>query len=226
MRWLWLGGAVAILAALGGARSLASHPAAVELLRDPSDRAAFRGWFTFLAEIQFHRETASLPAEIKDCAALVRFSYREALRKHDGRWAADLGLPTAPGFGVIRASLDHAGMFRAGDRGEWRHYADARTLLRWNSFRMSRDLHAARPGDLLFYHQPDQASPFHVMIYLGASHFQPGPERYAVYHTGDEPGEIRRPSIEELAAHPNPRWRPFEGNGNFLGVYRWNILAD
>jgi uncharacterized protein YfaT (DUF1175 family) len=50
-----------------------------------------------------------------------------------------------------------------------------------------------------------------------------------VYHTGllgGGPGEIRRPTVEELLRHPSPRWRPNVGNGNFLGVYRWNILRE
>ena len=50
-----------------------------------------------------------------------------------------------------------------------------------------------------------------------------------VYHTGPvgkKPGEMRRARLEELLHHPSPRWRPVEGNSNFLGVYRWNILKE
>jgi uncharacterized protein YfaT (DUF1175 family) len=47
------------------------------------DAAAFRQWFTFLAESQFYRKTSDLPKEIDDCAALLRFAYREALREHN-----------------------------------------------------------------------------------------------------------------------------------------------
>ena len=56
-------------------------------LHDPADRIAFRRWFTFLAEAQYFRGRA-LPAEIDDCAALLRFAYREALRPHDCRLGA------------------------------------------------------------------------------------------------------------------------------------------
>jgi uncharacterized protein YfaT (DUF1175 family) len=55
-------------------------------LHDPADRAAFRRWFTLLAESQYYRGK-KLPTEIDDCAALLRFSYREALRAHDASWA-------------------------------------------------------------------------------------------------------------------------------------------
>ena len=44
----------------------------------------------------------------------------------------------------------------------------------------------------------------------------------ATFHGG--PGEMRRPSVTELLHHPAPQWRPYIGNPNFLGVYRWNIL--
>ena len=55
-------------------------------LHDPADRAAFRRWFTLLAESQYYRGK-KLPAEIDDCAALLRFAYREALREHNAAWA-------------------------------------------------------------------------------------------------------------------------------------------
>src|SRR5271165_469525 len=47
-------------------------------LHDASDRAAFRRWFTLLAEAEYYRRQSS--AEVNDCAALLRHSYREALR--------------------------------------------------------------------------------------------------------------------------------------------------
>jgi hypothetical protein len=48
------------------------------------DRAAFREWFTLLAESQYSRHTSM--AEIGDCAALLRYAYREALRQHLATW--------------------------------------------------------------------------------------------------------------------------------------------
>jgi hypothetical protein len=45
-------------------------------LHDPADRIAFRRWFTFLAEAQYFRGRA-LPAEIDDCAALLRLQRRQ-----------------------------------------------------------------------------------------------------------------------------------------------------
>jgi len=92
---------------------------------------------------------------------------------------------------------------------------------------VTRDLDRAQPGDLLFYRQESGHMPFHSMIYLGESQIGKGAGRYLVYHTGpdaDSPGEIRRPTLDELRHFPEPDWRPLPDNPRFLGVFRWNIL--
>ena len=210
-------------------------------LHDPADRQAFRRWFTLLAESQFYRGKNAAP-EIDDCAALLRFAYREALREHDAAWALAMAL-TAPGAaGDIRqyqypytplgAALFriHGGSFAADDLrdGAFAEFADAETLWRRNTFSVGRSLGRARPGDLLFFRQDSAARmPFHAMIFLGHSQVGPGSEQFVVYHTGPNgsaPGEIKRLSIVELVNYPDPRWRPVASNPAFLGVYRWNIL--
>jgi uncharacterized protein YfaT (DUF1175 family) len=188
-------------------------------LDDEADRAAFTGWFTYLAEAQY--SAAVLPAEISDCAGLLRFAYREALRQHDGRWAGDLQLTAVPPIASVRKYAYPytplgARLFRT--RDGFAEFADAQTLIRYNAYFLGRDLRVAEPGDLLFYKQLDASQPFHTMIFLG---------EFVVYHTGPfhgGPGEIRRPSVAELLHHHAPQWRPQIGNPNFLGVYRWNIL--
>ena len=65
------------------------------------------------------------------------------------------------------------------------------------------------------------------MIYLGESKIRPDGHRYLLYHTGPtgaDPGELRRPTVEELMRFPQPEWRPETSNPSFLGVFRWNIL--
>jgi hypothetical protein len=212
-------------------------------LEDPADRQAFTAWFTFLAEAPLYQAPLDRAREISDCAALVRFAYREALRKHDGAWAAALKLPVVPPLPPVtkyqypatplaaRLFRVAPGVFTPADLASnaFAEFADAETLLRRNCHFRHRDVRQAAPGDLLFYRQVEQDLPFHVMIYLGASRFDAGAGPYVIYHTGplgDAPGEIRRPTLEELRRHPLPRWRPLEGNGSFLGVYRWNILRD
>ena len=206
-------------------------------LDDERDRQAFRRWFTYLAEAQYFQAPPMRPAEVGDCAALIRYAYREALHVHDGAWTAAARLPLVPPFDSVAkyqypytplgAALFRVkpGPFRASDLedGAFAQFADAQTLWRRNCHFVSRKLAAAQPGDLLFYRQEAGREPFHSMIYLGASQLRNDGERYLVYHTGED--EIRRPSVGELMRFPEPEWRPLESNASFLGVYRWNILC-
>ncbi len=122
------------------------------------------------------------------------------------------------------------GSFRPEDLsdGAFAEFADARTLVARNAYLVSRDVRVAKAGDLLFFHQPQQRSPFHSMIYVGRSNFGSEPD-VLVYHTGEDEGragEMRRVTLAELERHPDRRWRPFPDNPNFLGVFRWNILRE
>ena len=188
----------------------------------PADQRAFRLWFTFLAESQYHLRPEQRAREVNDCAALLRFAYRETLRRHDAAWYKSLTLPAMPNLPTI-ADPKNPG-FRIGS-GRYAQFADARTLKAWNATPVSRRLEDALPGDLLFYEQAGQKLPFHAMIYLGKSQFTKDAEKWIVYHTGDHPGEIRRLSETQLREHPQPRWRPLVSNPTFLGVYRWRILS-
>jgi uncharacterized protein YfaT (DUF1175 family) len=214
-------------------------------LDDARDREAFRSWFVWLAEAQYFQPPAARPPEIDDCAALIRFAYREALRAHDSAWANSAGLPEFPAFDSetkyrypftpLGAALFRVkpGPFQAEDlnSGEFLQFADAQTLRRFNTHLVSRDLARARPGDLLFFRQQTNPPTFHGMIYVGESKVRPDGRRYLLYHTGPtgrgpqfDRGEIRRPTVEELMRFPQPEWRPIAANPAFLGVMRWNIL--
>jgi uncharacterized protein YfaT (DUF1175 family) len=210
-------------------------------LDNEHDRQAFRRWFAFLAEVQYFRPEPARPAEIGDCAALLRYAYREALRRHDGAWADAAALPIAPAFDSVSryqypytplgAALYRvkSGEFRAADLsdGTFLQFADAQTLWRRNTYSLGRDLARAQPGDLLFFRQSRDEPDFHSMIYVGRSLVRDDGRRYVVYHTGPEgsnPGEIRRLSIDELLRFPRAEWRPLDGNPGFLGLSRWNIL--
>ncbi len=211
-------------------------------LHDPADRLAFRRWFTFLAEAQYFRGKA-LPTEIDDCAALLRFAYREALRPHDATWAHEMALPVPASASDIQqyqypytplaAAIFRVrgGSFQGGDlrNGVFGQFADVETLWRHNTHFMGRDLRRARPGDLLFFRQDGPRMPFHAMIFIGRSQVEPGNQQYIVYHTGPSggaPGEMRRLSVAQLLNYPDARWRPVSDNPGFLGVYRWNILRS
>ncbi|MGA2570922.1 MAG: DUF1175 family protein [Terracidiphilus sp.] len=205
-------------------------------LTDPADQAAFRRWFTLIAEVQAGRPRGMVPAAIVDCASLLRFSYREALKRHDEIWFQTSGIEVPAPPGEIRAwSYPHSplgaalfrvrpGAFEPEDvsNGAFAQFADARTLVERNAYFVSRDVRAALPGDLLFYRQFGQSSPWHSMIVVRS-----GAAGEVVYDTGPDhgaPGELRRVLLTELLDHPQPQWRPLPGNPNFLGVYRWNIL--
>src|SRR5262249_46480263 len=66
----------------------------VEELRSFQDRDNFRRWFTAIAETQFYQLSDQWKAEQRDCAGLVRFAMREALRRHDRPWLQKMG----PGY--------------------------------------------------------------------------------------------------------------------------------
>ncbi len=211
-------------------------------LHSPEDRAAFRAWFVVLAEQEAAVPDDKLPTEIDDCAALLRFAYREALVQHDDRWIAAQPDPTrftslvsiaqyhypqTPlGLNLFRVT---PGPFTAADLDDngpasaaFAQFADAHALLALNTYLVSRDVHNALPGDLLFFRQLEQNSQYHSMIIAGTH------ADWVIYHTGPigkQKGEIRRVSIEDLLHHPDARWRPVPGNTNFLGVYRWNTPA-
>jgi uncharacterized protein YfaT (DUF1175 family) len=205
-------------------------------LTDPADQAAFRQWFTQIADFQAVRPKSEVPPEITDCAGLLRYAYSEALKRHDDTWFSNTGLeltalpgeirawryPDTPlGAGLFRVQ---AGSFTAQDAsdGTFAQFADAKTLVALNAYLVSRDVRQAQSGDLLFYRQFGQSSPWHSMIVTRA-----GEQAEVVYDTGADhgkPGELRRVALAELLDHPQAEWRPVAANPNFMGVYRWNIL--
>jgi uncharacterized protein len=212
-------------------------------LHSYNDRESFRRWFTLIAERQFYEMSNEWNPEQRDCAGLVRFSWREALRSHDRTWFQRVGINISTPAPDVRAyTLDRGplgdkifrkdgGSFAADDiaAGKFSEFADARTLKDFNAAFVGRDRRQARPGDLLFFHQPwVQTYPYHVMIFVGEAHEAAEGERdWVVYHTGsspNDPGEVRKLRLATLDGHPDARWRPLERNKHFLGFYRLRIL--
>lgn len=209
-----------------------------------NDRESFRRWFTGIAEMQFYRTSEAWNAEQRDCSGLVRFAWREALRRHDRAWFKKMGegfhepfAPDVKAFTLERSPVGGKifrtshGVFRESDLadGTLSEFADARTIKDFNARFVSRDASEARPGDLIFYHQPwVQKYPYHVMIYLGRARIEDeGATGWVVYHTGTSPtdaGEVRKVRLATLAQHPDPRWRPLAHNRHFLGFYRINMI--
>src|SRR5258708_5750003 len=152
-------------------------------LDSPEDRDAFRRWFAVIAEYQALRPDKELPPEINDCAALIRYAYRNALHGHDEGWFQEMqmrppeALPSVGKYGYPHTPLGAAlfrvkpGLYAPEDlrNGAFAEFADAKTLKSLNTFYVSRDIRQARLGDLLFYYQLEQYSPFHSMIFIGRS---------------------------------------------------------
>lgn len=212
-------------------------------LRTYQDRDSFRRWFTAIAETQFYQLSDQWNAEQRDCAGLVRFATREALRHHDRLWLQKMG----PAYQTVASDvagldLDHNplgekifrtdfGSFQESDirNGRFSEFADGRSLKNFNAVFVTRNRREAQPGDLLFFFQPwVQKFPYHVMIFLGPARVAPnGAQDWVVYHTGSSPtdkGTVKKVELSVLDQHPDPRWRPIESNKNFLGFYRLKIL--
>jgi uncharacterized protein YfaT (DUF1175 family) len=211
-------------------------------LRTFNDRESFRRWFTWIAEMQFYKLSDEWNTEQRDCAGLVRFAWRESLRKHDRAWYQRMGEnydPVASDVSVdltsgpLREKLFRTmpGNYSTRDvtEGKFSEFADAQTLKMFNATFVGRDRQQAQPGDLLFFHQPwVQKFPYHVMLFLGEPRFASENARdWVVYHTGASPqdaGEVKKVRLSVLDQHPNRRWRPLPTNPNFLGFYRLKIL--
>lgn len=218
-------------------------PDATEL-KTFNDRENFRRWFTWIAEMQFYKASDTWNPEQRDCAGLVRFAWREALRPHDRAWYQRMGENYQPVAADVSVKLDAEplreklfrtapGTYNSRDlaNGRFAEFADAQTLKNFNATFISRDREQARPGDLLFFYQPYvQKFPYHVMIFLGpAGVADEGAHDWVVYHTGASPengGEVKKVRLAVLDHHPNKRWRPFTGNPNFLGFYRLMLLEQ
>jgi len=217
-------------------------PDAIEL-RTFQDRESFRRWFTALAEIQFYQISDQWNFDQRDCAGLVRFAMREALRRHDHLWFQRMGAgyetvaPDVAGFDLDHNPLGEKvfrtdfGSFSEGDllNNRFAEFADGRSLKNFNSVFVSRDRREAQPGDLLFFYQPwVQKFPYHVMIFLGTPRVAAsGAQDWVVYHTGSSPndqGIVKKVELSVLDRHPDPRWRPVESNRDFLGFYRLKII--
>ena len=211
-------------------------------LRSFNDRESFRRWFTWIAEMQFYNLSDEWNVEQRDCAGLVRFAWRESLRKHDRAWYQRMGENYDPIASDVSVSLTSEplaeklfrtmpGNYTSRDvaEGKFSEFADAQTLKMFNATFVGRDREQAQPGDLLFFHQPwVQKFPYHVMVFLGEPRFaSQGARDWVVYHTGASPqdaGEVKKVRLNVLDQHPNKRWRPLPGNPNFLGFYRLKIL--
>lgn len=95
------------------------YPDALDLTSE-SDRSAFRRWFTMIAVSQLtHLDDRW---NDRDCAGLIRYCYREALKRHDNRWLAgrrwlpSSGIPDVRKYNYPNVPLVGTRVFDAGRR--------------------------------------------------------------------------------------------------------------
>lgn len=196
------------------------------------DRQAFVDWFVRIAEAQYVRPSRAWNEREQDCAGLIRFAYREALKQHDTAWQERTGVlidknlrdparftyPRIPFLGerIFRLRAP-AGGFAPADFGP---FADAATLMQYNTRLVSRDVEQAEPGDLFFFRSDwNLEFPYHSMIVAGRDRSG----LRVIYHTGGTAG-LKRAPLDYLLASPDRRWRPLAANPHFLGVFRLHII--
>ena len=129
-------------------------------LRTFNDRENFRRWFTWVAEMQFYNLSDQWNVEQRDCAGLVRFAFREALRPHDRVWFQRMGEnydPVAPDLTSNITTTLNGKFFRTAPGtftptdvadGHFSEFADAQTLKMFNVDFVGRDRDQAKPGGM------------------------------------------------------------------------------
>jgi uncharacterized protein YfaT (DUF1175 family) len=187
----------------------------------PGQSAACRAWFTRVVDQQIRLGPSPRWTQ-RDCAGLVRFAAMQALREHDARWLKANGMNDAlsashlpPELSLTPRQRTLATRWTRID-GSVGAYASAIALVQHNSRFVSRDVNQALPGDLLFFDQGDDQ---HLMIWL---------DRSIAYHTGTvtpTDNGLRAVSVSDLMRWKDSRWHPFDGNPNFVGVFRFNFLT-
>ncbi len=212
-------------------------------LDDETDRRNFRRWFVAIAESQLYKEDPAWRKDDHDCAGLIRFAYREALKRHGTDWLrskpflVDAAIADVRKYNYPDVPLIGTRIFRTRD-GEFAETnlndttfavtALAAKLRSYNTVFLGKSLENVQPGDLLFFlNTGDVKMPQHSMIFVGDSRRPPSFDDYVIYHTGprdDKPGVLKKVRLADLLKHPDARWHPAPENRYFLGYYRWKIL--
>jgi uncharacterized protein YfaT (DUF1175 family) len=212
-------------------------------LQDEADRRNFRRWFISIAESQLFKKDPAWRKDDHDCAGLIRFAYREALKQHDTSWLrsrpflvdaaiADVRKYNYPGVPLLETKIFRTrdGEFSAANLSDTTFAVTALVakLRSYNTVFLEKSLDNVQPGDLLFFlNTGDVQMPQHSMIYLGDRRRPPSFDDYVIYHTGprdDDAGVLKKVRLADLLKHPDARWHPVPENRYFLGYYRWKIL--
>ncbi len=215
-------------------------PDVVEL-NDELDRQSFLKWFVTVAEAQFYQPSDYWHQEQRDCAGLIRFAYREALKQHSENWFKKVPLTQLEPISDVqkynypKVPLLEQNIFRKSDLsiGQaaidsiFTNFVETRYIMNNNCIALGKDRLVSRSGDLVFFfHFDDPNMPLHSMVFI-KDQINPAQDRF-IYHTGPDDfgrAEVRKLDRQTLDRHPDPRWRPEMKNPYFLGYYRWKIVS-
>ena len=213
-------------------------------LNDEVDKTNFRKWFCILALTQYYYKDPQW--NDRDCAGLIRFCIREALKKHDNNWLKnkkliyDINVPDVMKYNYPNVPILGTKIFRITDNTSniydstfintnFSEFAEAKYLISYNFDYISKDIRDVHPGDVLFFsNDVDINWPYHSMIFIGDEFLSEKKMKdIVVYHTGSDSGKegiIKKLCLSDLNKHPNKRWHPIKSNPFFLGFYRWKII--
>ncbi len=196
----------------------------------PEDNASFR---ESVAEVALAQQNSMNPRwnpSQRDCAGLVRFAYREAMKPRSDQQRIDLQLPQALAFPPVSVAArmhfpEYPSLWRSGG-GTYQDFADARTLLEQNFDPISKNVSDAESADVIAYRR--SLAPEDVLHLMLAVRRPSSRALLAVYHSGAAApeGQVRIVQAESLFAADDPTWRPVPQNPHFLGVYRWKPLLN
>lgn len=229
--------ALALLAAAACSPALPAAPTDVDgdgypdaaQLRSEDDRRAFSEAFTAVALAQVKGPEATFDPAQRDCAGLVRYAYREALKRHGAGFAARhpglARLPEVRAFQYPEVPFLKTRLFRvrpgpfdaARIEEDFSEAPEAVRLAEGSARRLSGP---PSRGDLALFQSAGGTA--HLMIVA-----EEGADPLFAYHTGPHdggPGEVRRALLSTLLRHPDSRWRPVAANPDFRGYYRFRIL--
>jgi uncharacterized protein YfaT (DUF1175 family) len=144
------------------------------------------------------------PAQ-RDCAGLIRYSYRTAYRK-------------------LRPERLKQGLWSDG-RGHALDFADAKTLVAHSFALLGRDARAAQTlqsGDILAFQQDidERGEPVYHLMLVVRTQGSSGGKTLVIYHPGTPDASVRLGPLPDLAQAP-VEWRPVPENSAFLGYFRF-----
>ncbi len=182
-----------------------------------------------LALFQARSISSNWAKEQQDCAGLIRFVYKEALKTRTIKQRNELKLPVKLNFPSVSNAARNIFPFFPKiwkiSADQYSAFADAENLITFNFDFISKNINDLKPGDILVFNKNTSSlEPWHLMLYVGKEYNKP----LAIYHNGDKGkyAKIRIISIIDLLNSPDPQWMPTQNNPFFMGIYKWKSFQE